>query len=83
MIFSWLEDVMHLGKLKNESFIKDYKKYGFSTITQLVDVACDDLKRKLARERRQKWREEAHAQYAQSNSEYIWESIDGENFVGD
>ncbi len=72
---------MHLGRLKNESFIKDYKKYGFSTITQLVDVACEDLKRKIAAENRKKWREEAHEQYVKSNPENLWETIDGENFV--
>jgi hypothetical protein len=72
---------MHLGKLRNESFIKEYKLYGFSTVTQLVDVACDELKRKIAQERRAKWREEAHNEYAKSNPKYIWESVDGEDFV--
>jgi hypothetical protein len=71
---------MHLGKLKNEAFIKDYKQYGFSTITQLVDVACEDLKRKIARERRAKWRQEAHQEYAKSNPQHIWKNIDGEDF---
>lgn len=71
---------MHLGHLKNEEFIKDYKKYGFSTITQLVDVACDDLRRKIAKERRAKWRQDAHKEYAKSDSKYVWESIDGEEF---
>ena len=74
---------MHLGKLKNEAFIKAYKQYGFSTITQLVDVACDELKRKIAKERRAKWREEAHKEYAESGVEYTWESIDAEDFNGD
>lgn len=45
---------MHLGKLKNEDFIKAHKQFGFPTITQLVDCACEELKRKLARERRNK-----------------------------
>lgn len=72
---------MHLGKLKNEAFIKAHKQYGYSTITQLVDVACEELKRKIAKERRAKWREEAHEEYAKSNPEYMWESIDGEDFV--
>jgi hypothetical protein len=71
---------MHLGQLKNEEFIKDYKKYGFSTITQLVDVACDELRRKIAKERRAKWRQDAHKEYAISDSKYMWESIDGEDF---
>jgi hypothetical protein len=73
---------MHLGKLKNEAFIKDYKLYGFSTITQLVDVACDELKRKISQKRRAKWREEAHKEYAKSNPKYVWGSVDGEDFVG-
>ena len=55
---------MHLGKLKNESFIKEYKQYGFSTVTHLVDFACTELKRKLSKERRAKWREEALTELA-------------------
>lgn len=74
---------MHLGRLKNEDFIKSYKQYGFSTITQLVDVACEDLKRKIAQERRAKWRQEAHKEYAKSNPKYLWESLDGEGFARD
>lgn len=73
---------MHLGKLKNEAFVKAYKDYGFSTITQLVDAACEDLKRKIAQERRAKWRQEAHKQYTQSDLQYFWKDIDGEDFVG-
>ena len=72
---------MHLGKLKSEAFIKAYKEYGFSTITQLVDVACEDLKRKIAKERRAKWRQQAHKEYEKSDSEYIWKSLDGEDFI--
>lgn len=72
---------MHLGKLKNEAFIKAYKEYGFPTITQLVDTACEELKRKIAKERRAKWREEAHKEYAESDVNYIWEGIDGEDFT--
>lgn len=71
---------MHLGQLRNEDFIKDYKKYGFSTITQLVDVACDELRRKIAKERRAKWRQDAHKEYAKTDSKYIWEGLDGEDF---
>jgi hypothetical protein len=71
---------MHLGKLKNEAFIKAYKQYGFSTVTQLVDVACEELKRKIAKERRAKWRQEAHEEYAKSDPKYLWESVDGEDF---
>ncbi len=71
---------MHLGKLKNEDFIKAYKQYGFSTITQLVDAACDDLKLKIAKQRRAQWREEAHEEYAKSDPKYIWEDLDGEDF---
>lgn len=72
---------MHLGKLKNEAFVKDYRLYGFSTITQLVDVACDELKRKIAKEKRAKWREEAFKHYAKSNPKYMWKSVDGEDFL--
>ncbi len=71
---------MHLGKLKNEAFIKAYKLYGFSTVTQLIDVACEELKRKIAQKRRAKWREEAHQEYAKSSPKYIWKDIDGEDF---
>ena len=62
---------MHLGKLKNEAFIKAHKEYGFTTITQLVDVACEDLKRKVSKERRAKWREEAHKEYAKDAPKYM------------
>ena len=72
---------MHLGKLKNEEFIKSHKQYGFSTITQLVDAACEDLKRKLAQARRAQWRQEAHKEYTKSDPKHMWESIDGEDFV--
>lgn len=72
---------MHLGRLKNESFIKAYKEFGFSTITQLVDAACEDLKRKIAKERRAKWRQEAHNQYIKSDPQYNWKEIDGEDFI--
>lgn len=72
---------MHLGKLKNESFIKDYKQYGFATVTQLVDAACTELKRKLSKERRAKWREEALTEYAKTKPKHVWESIDGEDFI--
>jgi len=74
---------MHLGKLKNEAFIKDYKKYGFSTITQLVDVACEELKRKLAKQQRAEWRQKAHKEYAESNVKYLWKDVDGEDFAHD
>jgi hypothetical protein len=74
---------MHLGKLKNETFVKAYKQYGFSTITQLVDTACEELKHKIAREQRAQWRKKAHKEYAKSKPKYIWEAIDGEDFVGD
>ena len=74
---------MHLGKLKNEAFIKSYKQYGFSTITQLVDFACEELKRKMAKEKRAKWRQETHEEYTKSDPKYIWESIDREDFVRD
>lgn len=73
---------MHLGRLKNEAFIKAYKEYGFSTITQLVDVACEDLKLKLAQEKRAKWRKAAHKEYAKSDTTYLWTSLDGEDFAG-
>ena len=73
---------MHLGKLKNEAFIKAYKDYGFTTVTQLVDAACEELKRKIARERRAKWREKAFKDYAHSDPKYIWKNIDHEDFAG-
>lgn len=68
---------MHLGKLKNENFIKDYKLYGFSTITKLVDAACNELKRKIFKEKRAKWRQEAHKEYVNS---HLWKNLDGEDF---
>jgi len=58
-----------------EQALKKPVKEKSSTITQLVDVACD------AQERRAKWREEAHEKYAKSNPKYVWESTEGEDFV--
>ena len=62
-------------------FIKSYKISGFSTLTQLVDVDCENLKRKIAQEQRAKWREEAHLEYVESNPNYVWKNIDEEDFV--
>lgn len=67
---------MYLGKLKNEAFIRSYKQYGFSTMTQLVDTACEKLKREITKEKRAKWREDAHREYAQSEPNYLWETSD-------
>lgn len=74
---------MHLGRLRNEDFIKAYKQLGFTTITQLVDAACDDLRLKIAKEKRAQWRQKAHEDYAKSNPEYLWEELDGEDFEND
>jgi hypothetical protein len=58
-------------------------KFSDKSATQLVDVACEELKRKIAQERRAKWRQEAHEEYAKSDPKYVWESIDGEDFSRD
>jgi len=71
---------VHLGKLKNQAFVDAYKSYGFSTKTQLFDAACDELRQKMAKEKRAKWREEAFDSYIKSQSEFAWESIDGGDF---
>lgn len=46
-----------------------------------MDAACEELKQKISKERRAKWRQEAHEKYAQSDPKYMWDTIDGEDFV--
>lgn len=46
-----------------------------------IAAACTELKQKLSKKRRVKWRDEALEEYAKSNPKYIWESIDGEDFA--
>jgi len=71
---------MHVGKLKNEPFINSYKDYGFVTRTQLIDTACDELRKKLRKTKRAKWRRQAFKEYADSKADYAWENLDEEDF---
>jgi hypothetical protein len=72
---------MHLGRLKNASFVDAYKRFGFSTKTQLIDAACDELRKKIAQEKRVAWRKQALEDYVKLEAiENVWETIDGEDF---
>jgi hypothetical protein len=71
---------MNIGHLKNQSFVNEYKNFGFSTRNQMIDEALELLKKTIKKKQRAKWREEAHNDYAKSTIEYVWNSIDGEDF---
>ncbi len=53
----------------------------FPQLHSSLMFACEELKRKIAQERRAKWRQEAHKEYAKSDPKYMWESVDGEDFL--
>ncbi len=72
---------MNIGHLKNETLVNDYKIFGYSTRTQLIDSALDLLREKLTSEMRQKWKQEAFNDYIEGESEYLWEGVDAEDFT--
>jgi hypothetical protein len=71
---------MNIGHLKNQAFINAYKTLGFATRNQMIDAALELLKKAIQKKQRAKWREEAHRDYAKSAGEYVWQSVDGEDF---
>lgn len=73
---------MNLGKLdpELEKFVTEYKKYGYSTRTQLANDALRLLKRHKATEARKRWREEAAKETDAAASGRAWESIDAEDY---
>lgn len=82
IIFVHEEGDMNLGRIspKNEAFLNAYKKYGFSTRTQMANAALNVLRQHLAKKRRMNWRKNALGAYVQSKPEYTWGQIDSENF---
>jgi hypothetical protein len=73
---------MNIGKIKpeNEKFLSECKKFGFATKTELINIALDEQRKKLARLKRAKWREEAFKEYAASNVQNYFETLDAEPF---
>ena len=73
---------MNLGNLdpELEQFVNSYKKFGYSTKTQLANDAIRNLKREKAAETRRKWREQAAKQFSAEDVSPAWKSIDGEDF---
>jgi len=74
---------MNLGKLDidNENFLREHKKYGFSSCTQMANTALKEFRKLKAKEMRAQWRKDAHKEYEEGKPEYIWENIDGEDFI--
>lgn len=71
---------MNTGHLKNELLVNEYKHFGFSTRTQLIDAALDLLREKLEDESREKWKREAFKSYLESGAENLWGELDAEDF---
>ena len=74
---------MNLGKIHptNEKFLKAYKRYGYSTKTELANAALEELRKSLARKKRQQWRLDAAAEYEKANVENAFGSIDGDDYA--
>lgn len=70
---------MKIGHLKNETLIKDYKLFGFTTRAQLIDTALDLLREKLESDARLKWKQDAFKNYIETGKENLWEEIDAED----
>ncbi len=73
---------MNLGQLskENEQFIYEYKKIGYKTKTELIDEAVAILRRNKEKERREKLVLEAGKNYEKSGVDYVWKSLDEEDF---
>ncbi len=73
---------MNLGQIdpENASFLDDYKKYGYSTKTQMANDALRILRLLKLQAGRAQWRSEAFAELALSRSQYAWENLDGDDF---
>lgn len=69
---------MNLGHLRNEAIVAEYKHLGFATRTQLIDTALDLFREKLVSDRRKEWKQKAFNNYTET--ENIWEQLDGEDF---
>jgi hypothetical protein len=74
---------MNLGKIKssNEKFLKDYKRYGFATKTELANAAFEELRHALSKKKRQQWRKEAALEYEHAGVENAFASIESDDYV--
>ena len=74
---------MNLGQLEeeNEKFIRNYKKFGYSTKTQLANEAIKLLRRQKAKAARQDWLTNAFEEMTEVEQDIVFEAIEGEEFV--
>lgn len=74
---------MNLGKKikpENLEFVENYKSYGFSTKTQVIDEALTKFRKAIARKTREKWKREALASYVSERPSHFWAPIEGDDF---
>ena len=62
---------MNIGHLKHESFVNEYKQWGYSTRNKLIDEALELLLKVKKKKNRDKWRNAAHKEYAGTRN--VWE----------
>lgn len=74
---------MNLGQIseENEQFVNDYKKYGYSTKTQLANDAFKLLRQAKAREFREGRLRAAFRELENTPQDKVWDELDGEDFV--
>jgi len=74
---------MNLGQIsdENEKFINNYKKFGYSTRTQLANEAFKLLRQEKSRQLRAEWRRSAFLEMSGVRQDKAWEALDGEDFV--
>lgn len=74
---------MNIGNLPAdaEEFVRQYKRLGYATRTQLITDAIRALRQQKAREMRTRTRDEWLASYAASQPENVWRPLDDEDFA--
>jgi hypothetical protein len=74
---------MNIGNLppEAEDFVRQYKRLGYATRTQLITDAINALRLQKACETRARTRDEWLARYAASQPENIWRPLDDEDFA--
>ena len=75
---------MNLGQLsdENETFISQYKDFGYKTKTQLANEAFNLLRLQKKRVQRASWRQEAFAELQGIKPDIAFEALEGEEFAG-
>lgn len=70
---------MTIGTLSesNMTFLKDYKKVGYNTMTRLIDEAITLLRNKMEKEIREQRLIDATKGYKEK---YVWQNLDGEGY---